>query len=82
MGIPVVGFAVGGVPEIVVDGTTGMLCPPDDVAALGATMREAIASRAKLADMGEVARRRVVDRFSVGAMAAGYAAVYEELGRP
>jgi glycosyltransferase involved in cell wall biosynthesis len=78
-GLPVVGFAVGGVPEIVVDGTTGMLCPPDDVAALGATMREAVASPAKLAEMGAAARERVVEGFSVGAMVAGYAAVYAEL---
>jgi glycosyltransferase involved in cell wall biosynthesis len=56
-----------------------MLCPPDDVAALGATMREAVASPAKLAEMGAAARERVVEGFSVGAMVAGYAAVYAEL---
>lgn len=79
MGVPVVGFAVGGVPEIVVDGTTGMLCRAGDVAVLGATMRRAVASRARLADMGSVARSRVVERFSVSAMVAGYGAVYADL---
>jgi glycosyltransferase involved in cell wall biosynthesis len=81
MGLPVVGFAVGGVPEIVLDGETGLLCPADDVPALKATMRTAAAARATLATLGEAARRRVVERFSVEAMAAGYAAVYAKLGR-
>jgi glycosyltransferase involved in cell wall biosynthesis len=81
MGLPVVGFAVGGVPEIVVDGTTGMLCRPDDVAALAATMREAMDAGARLREMGRAARDRVVARFSVTAMVAGYGAVYAGLGR-
>jgi len=79
MGVPVVGFAVGGVPEIVVDGTTGMLCPPDDVAALTKAMLEATAAGPRLAEMGAAARRRVVEGFSVETMAKGYAAVYAEV---
>jgi glycosyltransferase involved in cell wall biosynthesis len=79
MGVPVVGFAVGGVPEIVADGTTGLLCRPGDVRELSATMREAIGARAKLTEMGVAARSRVVDRFSAKAMAAGYGAVYAEV---
>jgi glycosyltransferase involved in cell wall biosynthesis len=79
MGLPVVGFAVGGVPEIVVEGTTGLLCRPGDVAALRTTMRTAVASHARLAEMGALARGHVVERFSVKAMCAGYAAVYSGL---
>jgi glycosyltransferase involved in cell wall biosynthesis len=79
MGVPVVGFAVGGVPEIVVDGTTGLLCRPDDVPALGATMREAVASPARLVEMGRAARTRVVEGYSVKTMGSRYAAVYAEL---
>jgi glycosyltransferase involved in cell wall biosynthesis len=79
MGLPVVGFAVGGVPEIVVDGTTGMLCTAGDVAALAATMRAAMAAPSRLAAMGDAARRRVVERFSVKTMRDGYAAVYDDL---
>jgi len=81
MGVPVVGFAVGGVPEIVVDGTTGLLCPPDDVEALSRAMREAVASPARLAEMGKAAREHVVERFSSRVMAAGYAATYADLVR-
>jgi glycosyltransferase involved in cell wall biosynthesis len=76
MGLPVVGFAVGGVPEIVTDGQTGRLCRAGDVGALGAAMREAIGARGTLATMGAAARRRVVERFSVKEMCAHYGEVY------
>ena len=79
MGLPVVGFAVGGVPEIVLDGDTGLLCPANDLFALTATMRTATTMRTTLADMGASARRRVVERFSVEAMVSGYATVYAKL---
>jgi glycosyltransferase involved in cell wall biosynthesis len=82
MGLPVVGFAVGGVPEIVVDQETGLLCRANDVGALTATMRRATAMGAMLAALGTSARRRVVERFSVESTRAGYAAVYAKLGRP
>lgn len=78
-GLAVVGFAVGGVPEIVQDGRTGLLCTAGDVAALAATMRQAAAARERLATMGAAARDRVCQRFSVGAMCAAYAAQFAAL---
>jgi glycosyltransferase involved in cell wall biosynthesis len=81
MGLPVVGFAVGGVPEIVEDGVTGALCARGDVGALAAVMREARGARDRLAAMGGAASARVRQRFSVAAMRAGYGAVYAELAR-
>jgi glycosyltransferase involved in cell wall biosynthesis len=81
MGVPVVGFAVGGVPEIVVDGETGLLCRADDVDALKATMRRAVAMGATLAALGASARSRVVQHFSVESTNARYASVYRDLGR-
>jgi len=81
MGIPVVGFAVGGVPEIVLDGETGLLCRANDVAALRETMRHAISMGTSLAAMGTAARMRVLARFSVGSVRAAYGAVYGKLER-
>jgi len=78
-GVPVVGFSVGGVAEIVEDGRTGLLCRAGDVGALSATMREAVAARDRLVQMGTEARRRVAERFSVAKMCAGYAEVYAML---
>jgi glycosyltransferase involved in cell wall biosynthesis len=82
MGVPVVGFAVGGVPEIVVDGETGLLCRADDVAALTAAMDRATRLGPTLVAMGAAARRRAVERFSVEGMRAGYDAVYGAVAPP
>jgi glycosyltransferase involved in cell wall biosynthesis len=80
MGLPVVGFAVGGVPEIVEQGVAGVLCAGGDAGALAAVMREAARSPGALEAMGAAAQQRVRARFSVEAMCAGYAAAYRALG--
>jgi len=83
MGRAVVGFSVGGVPEIVEDGATGLLAAAGDVDALAARMREAASTPPdRLPALGRAARARVVERFSVRAMRGAYAAVYSELAAP
>ena len=42
-GIAVVASRVGGIPELIVDGQTGLLCPPGDVDALGSAIQRLIA---------------------------------------
>jgi glycosyltransferase involved in cell wall biosynthesis len=79
MGRPVVGFAVGGVPEIVESERTGLLAAAGDVHALAARMREAAGARDRLRAMGDAARARVAERFSVEAMCEGYARAYEAI---
>jgi glycosyltransferase involved in cell wall biosynthesis len=81
MARPVVGFAVGGVRETVDDGRTGWLVPAGDVGALAARMRDLAAAPDRGRALGEAARARVVERFSVRAMCDGYARVYAELDR-
>ncbi|MDB4993356.1 MAG: hypothetical protein JWM74_788 [Myxococcaceae bacterium] len=76
LGRAVVGFRVGGVPEIVEHGVTGLLAAPGDVAALAASMRAAMSDRQALARMGAAARAFVVERCSIEAMCRGYADVY------
>ncbi len=78
---PVVGFAVGGVPEIVEDGVTGWLVREGDVDALADRMRGLVAAPDRGRALGAAARTRVVQRFSVQAMASGYARIYGELAR-
>jgi glycosyltransferase involved in cell wall biosynthesis len=81
MGRPVVGFSVGGVPEIVTDEHTGLLSHPGDVEALAVRMRYAARSPDRMRALGETARRRVVECFSVEAMRANYGQVYAGLAR-
>jgi len=76
---PVLATAVGGSPEIVVDGATGRLVPRGDAAAM-ADMLMAYADDPELAAAhGQAGLARIVERFSLAAMVASYDAVYREL---
>jgi glycosyltransferase involved in cell wall biosynthesis len=55
-GKPVVASRVGGVPEAVQDGTTGLLVPPGDVAALGEALATLIANPEHRRRLGEAGR--------------------------
>jgi glycosyltransferase involved in cell wall biosynthesis len=64
-GIPVVSTAVGGVPEMVQDGVTGLLVPPREPEALGSTLRRLLSDGDLRVRLGVAARRRAEDSFSV-----------------
>jgi glycosyltransferase involved in cell wall biosynthesis len=81
MARPVVGFAVGGVAEVVEDGRTGWLAPAGDLGALAERMRRLAESADRGRAFGDAARARVVERFSVRAMCDGYARAYGELAQ-
>jgi glycosyltransferase involved in cell wall biosynthesis len=57
-GTPVVASRVSGIPEVVLDGETGWLVPPEDPPALAAALAEARGSRAEAVRRGENGRRR------------------------
>jgi glycosyltransferase involved in cell wall biosynthesis len=78
-GLPVVGTAVGGVPEVVVPGRTGFLVPGGRGEELVRAVAELLADPARARAMGRAGRRRVEERFSLEAMLAAYAALYREL---
>src|SRR5262245_52596570 len=61
-GVPVVGYRVGGLPEVV-DAGSGRLVDPFDVAGLVTATLEIIGDDAKREAMGRAARRRVEERF-------------------
>ena len=79
-GLPVVATRVGGVPEAVRDGVTGLLTPPRDAAALGAAWR-ALESPQRRAALGAAGRAVVRSRFSLAAMVRAYEALYESIRR-
>lgn len=65
MGLPVVSFASGGVPEAVSDGETGFLAPARDVEALAHNLGRLVPDKALCARMGEAARKRVSAQFDL-----------------
>jgi glycosyltransferase involved in cell wall biosynthesis len=79
MGCPIVATAVGGVPEAITDGDSGMLVPPHDPAALADAICALLDDPERRAKLGERARARVAERFSLASMVEGVSDVYEEL---
>ncbi len=80
-GVPVVATAVGGIPEVVVDGTTGLLVPLRDPQALAAALRALTDDPARARVMGEAGRARVHERFRAADSIARTLEVYDELAR-
>jgi len=78
-GTAVVGSRVGGIPEVVADGETGLLVPPDDPPALARAINELVTDGRRAAEMGRLGRKRAVAEFSWGSIAAQTAALYAEL---
>lgn len=70
-GRPVVATRVGGVAEVVEDGRTGFLVPPDDPRALARAVDEMLDDPARARAFGERARSRARERFSLDRQAEG-----------
>jgi glycosyltransferase involved in cell wall biosynthesis len=81
MARPVVATAVGGNPDAVEAGTTGLLVPPRDPEALAASVLGLLERPDEARRLGEAARRRVLAEFSLDRMVAGYEALYRGLPR-
>jgi starch synthase len=75
----VVASRVGGIPEVVEEGVTGLLVPPDDPAALADALNALLRDAARAAAMGRAGRLRAVDEFSWDAVAVQTAALYAEV---
>ncbi len=76
-GIPVVGFNVGGIPEIV--GSPDLLAPPGDVFRLAEIVKELLLDRERRLRIGAQNQRRARELFSVSAMANSFDDLYREL---
>ncbi len=73
----VVATAAGGIPEVVVDGETGLLVPPRDARALAAAIVTLLQDPAARERMGRAGLARVGERFSAERMVRETLAVYE-----
>ena len=77
--LPVVATRVSSIPEIVQDGETGLLVPPDDPTSLAAAVNRVLSDPA---GYGERGRERALDEFSVAKMADRTLAVYDRALAP
>ena len=75
---PVVASRVSSVPEVVVDGETGLLVPPDDARALAGAVSSFLDDPARAAALGRAGHDRARREFSVARMRERTLRVYEE----
>lgn len=78
-GIPVLATRVSAVPEVVVDGETGLLVPPSDVKALAEGMLRLASDPATRARLGTNGRARVAAAFGLDRMIDETIGVYREV---
>ncbi len=76
---PVIASRVGGIPEVVLHGTSGILVGPANAGELADGLREMVQNRAKAAEFGTAGRRQVEQEFSASIMANRTADMYQSL---
>lgn len=79
MQLPVVCFAVGGLPENVVHGETGLLAPLGDWHQLAAYIHQLWANPSQRLQMGEKGRQRVAEMFNVKKQIAAFDELYQQV---
>jgi len=79
VGRPVVASRVGGLPEVVADGETGLLVPPGEPAALADAVERLLAAPDLRSRLGAAGRERVAANFTVEVMTENMIALYRQL---
>ena len=78
LGRPVIGTRVGGIPEVIEDGVTGVLIPPKDPDALAHSILSLIQDKEKAGELGVNGMKLVKEKFSITNMVDKIEAVYKE----
>jgi glycosyltransferase involved in cell wall biosynthesis len=78
-GVPVVGYAMGGIADAVVDEVTGKLVPPGDIRTLGVTLRRLLADNAGRFAYGHAAVDRVRCTYTWERTAGALERLYERV---
>jgi len=78
-GCPSVATRVGGIPEVVEDGVSGILVAPGDAAGLARALEALISDPTRRAALGEAARHRARERFSADVIVPLYEALYRRV---
>jgi L-malate glycosyltransferase len=80
-GCPSVSTRVGGIPELVEDGESGLLVPSGDVGALAGALQALIDDETRRRALGRAAQARARERFASGIIVPRYEALYRRLCR-
>jgi len=80
-GKPVIATNISSLPEVMEDGVTGILCPPDDIRSFVIACRKLADNPEILRQYGQAARRRVEELFSENLIIPQYIKLYEKLVR-
>ena len=75
-GLPVIATAVGGADEMVIEGSTGILVPPGDATRLADALDDLVCGESRRQGMGQAARTRARDEFSLDRMVERYQSFY------
>jgi hypothetical protein len=78
-GLPVVSTSVGGIPEVILHGETGLLTRPDDVSAFSRALAQLMNDPDLRRRLGVAAMKRVDENFTATQMAGHFEKVYTEL---
>jgi len=78
-GLPVVATRVGGLPEVVEEGNSGLLAPAGNDAALAEKIVQLAEDRQRRQEMGRCGRQTALERFSEKQMHAQYERLYQEM---
>lgn len=78
-GLPVVGTRVGGIPEVIENGVTGQLVPPSNAASMATALKHYVEAPELARRHGRAGRERVLRKYSMPAMVAGYQDMYDSL---
>jgi glycosyltransferase involved in cell wall biosynthesis len=80
-GLPVVATNVGGIPDMIDDGRSGLLVPPGNANALYATISAMIEDTRMMREMGQYGRQRGITRYHPTSNAAKTLDLYREVAR-
>lgn len=78
---PVVASNVGGIPEMITDGETGLLVPPHDAAALATAVTRLLVDHPYADTLGRAGHDLVHDRFCIELMVSAVQTIYDEGAR-
>jgi len=78
-GLPIIASNVGGIPDIIEDGASGILVPPTDVSALAEAIKSVYSNPEKAKLLGMAAQRRVRQHFSEKALVDKNESLYQSL---